>query len=41
MSSPDLTDVERQAVMDVVNTPVLSLGPKVVEFVKRNALGRS
>lgn len=34
MSSPDLTDAERQAVMDVINTPVLSLGPKVVEFEK-------
>lgn len=34
MSSPDLTDAERQAVMDVINTPVLSLGPRVVEFEK-------
>ena len=32
MSSPDLTDLERKAVMDVINTPILSLGPKVVEF---------
>jgi len=32
MSSPDLTDADRQAVMDVINTPILSLGPKVVEF---------
>lgn len=32
MSSPDLTDADRQAVMDVLNTPNLSLGPKVVEF---------
>jgi dTDP-4-amino-4,6-dideoxygalactose transaminase len=32
MSSPDLTDADRQAVMDVINTPMLSLGPKVVEF---------
>ena len=34
MSSPDLTDADRQAVMDVINTPILSLGPKVVEFEK-------
>jgi perosamine synthetase len=32
MSSPDLTDADRQAVMDVINTPILSLGPKVQEF---------
>jgi len=32
MSSPDLTDADRQAVMDVINTPILSLGPKVLEF---------
>ena len=34
MSSPDLTAAERQAVMDVINTPILSLGPRVVEFEK-------
>lgn len=34
MSSPDLTEADRQAVIDVINTPVLSLGPKVVEFEK-------
>ena len=32
MSSPDLTDLERQAVMDVLNTPVLSMGEKVLAF---------
>ncbi len=32
MSSPDLTPADRQAVIDVINTPILSLGPKVVEF---------
>ncbi|HEY3313426.1 MAG TPA: DegT/DnrJ/EryC1/StrS family aminotransferase [Anaerolineales bacterium] len=32
MSSPDLTAAERQAVMEVINTPILSLGPKVPEF---------
>jgi len=32
MSSPDLNDADRQAVMEVINTPILSLGPKVQEF---------
>jgi dTDP-4-amino-4,6-dideoxygalactose transaminase len=32
MSSPDLTDLERQAVLDVVNTRHLSMGPKIIEF---------
>jgi dTDP-4-amino-4,6-dideoxygalactose transaminase len=32
MSSPDLTDKERQAVLDVLNTPMLSIGPKINEF---------
>jgi len=32
MSSPDLSAADRQAVIDVINTPMLSLGPKVVEF---------
>lgn len=34
MSSPDLTAAERNAVMEVINTPILSLGPKVIEFEK-------
>lgn len=34
MSSPDLTDADRQAVIEVINTPNLSLGPKVLEFEK-------
>src|SRR3972149_2684062 len=34
MSSPDLTKADRQAVIDVINTPILSLGPKVLEFEK-------
>lgn len=34
MSSPDITDLERQAVMDVFKTTYFSLGPKVVEFEK-------
>jgi perosamine synthetase len=32
MSSPDLTDAERQAVQKVLNTPVLSMGQRIVEF---------
>ncbi len=32
MSSPDLTDSERQAVQDVLNTPYLSMGHWVVDF---------
>lgn len=32
MSSPDLTDLERQAVMDVLHTPVLSMGHNVPAF---------
>lgn len=34
MSSPDLTDVERQAVLDVINSSYLSFGPKIAEFEK-------
>ena len=32
MSSPDLTDLERQAVMAVLNTPNLSMGSKIDAF---------
>src|SRR5512135_2038861 len=32
MSSPDLTDAERQAVMDVLNTPILSMGQQIEAF---------
>jgi dTDP-4-amino-4,6-dideoxygalactose transaminase len=32
LSNPDITDKERQAVMEVLNTPNLSLGPKLPEF---------
>ena len=32
MSSPDLTEAERQAVLEVVSTPNLSMGPKVAAF---------
>ncbi len=32
MSSPDLTDADRQAVLDVLQTPNLSMGPRILEF---------
>jgi perosamine synthetase len=32
MSSPDITDLERQAVMKVLNTPVLSMGEHIRAF---------
>ena len=32
LSMPDITDTEKKAVMDVLNTPHLSLGKKYVEF---------
>ena len=32
MSSPDLTDAERQAVANVLNTPILSMGQYVKDF---------
>ncbi|NPV77884.1 MAG: DegT/DnrJ/EryC1/StrS family aminotransferase [Anaerolineae bacterium] len=32
MSSPDLTDAERQAVLSVVNTSALSMGPYIAAF---------
>jgi len=32
MSSPDLTDLERQAVQDVLNTPILSMGQHTPAF---------
>jgi perosamine synthetase len=32
MSSPDLTDLERQSVLAVLNTPVLSMGAHIKEF---------
>jgi perosamine synthetase len=34
MSSPDLTDNERQAVLNVLNTPLLSMGPQIQAFEK-------
>ena len=32
MSSPDLTDAERQAVLNVLQTPNLSMGPQITAF---------
>lgn len=32
MSSPDLTDADRQAVIDVIQTPILSMGRRILEF---------
>jgi perosamine synthetase len=39
LSSPDIDDRDRQAVLDVLNGPVLSIGPRVVEF--EQALARA
>ncbi|WP_029215674.1 DegT/DnrJ/EryC1/StrS family aminotransferase [Kallotenue papyrolyticum] len=32
MSAPDITDAEREAVLQVLQTPVLSIGPQIVAF---------
>jgi len=32
MSSPDLTDADRQAVIDVIHTPHLSMGQRILDF---------
>jgi len=32
MSSPDLSDADRQAVIDVINTPNLSMGQRILDF---------
>jgi len=37
LSQPDITDLERKAVMEVLKTPYLSLGTKVKEFEKKIA----
>lgn len=34
LSNPDITDIEKQKVLDVLNTPNLSLGPELPEFEK-------
>lgn len=35
LSSPDITNLERDAVIEVLNTPNLSLGPKIRKFEKK------
>jgi perosamine synthetase len=37
LARPDITDLERRYVMEVLETPHLSLGPKLVEFEKKLA----
>ncbi len=37
LSSPDITDLEREAVLNVLKTPYLSLGPKLPEFEEKIA----
>lgn len=37
LSNPDITDAERKAVQAVLNTPDLSLGPKIPEFEQQVA----
>ncbi len=34
MSSPDLNDADRQAVINVINTPILSMGKYTIDFEK-------
>jgi perosamine synthetase len=49
MSSPEISAADRQAVMDVLNTPILSIGARIEQFEKqfmhftgsRNAIGVS
>jgi len=37
LAQPDITNLERRAVLDVLKTPYLSLGPKLKEFEKKIA----
>ena len=37
LSNPDISDIERNAVLDVLNTCNLSLGPKLPEFERITA----
>jgi perosamine synthetase len=37
LSRPDITDLEREAVLNVLQTPHLSLGPKLAEFEQKMA----
>jgi perosamine synthetase len=38
LSRPDITDLERRYIMEVLETPHLSLGPRLVEFEKKLAV---
>ncbi len=35
LSNPDITELEKAKVLEVLNTPDLSLGPKLDEFEKK------
>ena len=37
LSRPDITDIERNHILEVLNTPFLSLGPKIQEFEEKAA----
>ena len=37
LSNPDITEKEKKAVMEVLNTPQLSCGPKIIEFERQIA----
>ena len=37
LSNPDITELEKEKVLEVLNTPSLSLGPKLNEFEKKFA----
>lgn len=37
LSNPDITDLEKEKILEVLNTPNLSLGPKLLEFEKKFA----
>lgn len=37
LARPDITDTERKAVLDILKTPILALGPKLKEFEKKIA----
>ena len=41
LSSPDIIEKDIEAVVEVMKTRFLSIGPKVVEFVKRMSALRS
>ncbi|GAI73662.1 unnamed protein product, partial [marine sediment metagenome] len=37
LSNPDITELEKEKILEVLNTPNLSLGPKLDEFEKKFA----